>query len=323
VNRITYEIVARRAKRLGNLPAMPGILTTLCNALSVPIGQADVGEIVQTICYDKSLVAQCLRMANSALYRQRGDVASVRDAVLTLGLWRIRDLAFTSSLPLMFSNWNCPVPKEFFWRHALATAVVSQKLGMDFATGVSEQFYLAGLLHDIGILINALLFPQDFREVIEEALRDHSDLASVEERLMGFTHAVSGRIVAELWRLPLEVSEVIEFHLHPEEQKSPNELTVIVQVANQLCWNSGLGYFYPIPQNELRPREDSWQSFRQKFPKANRLSWEEYAPALDSSLDAARELADHVFGETAASRSEGAGSRGKIATGRSIQSVRG
>jgi HD-like signal output (HDOD) protein len=302
VNRITYEIVSRRARRLGNLPAMPAVLTTLCDALSVQAGKADVDKIVQTLCYDKSLVAQCLRIANSALYRQRGDIATVRDAVLTLGLWRIRDLAFTCSLPLMFSNWNCAVPKEFFWRHALATAVVSQKLGMDFANGASEQFYLAGLLHDIGILINALLFPEDFREVVEEALREHSDLASVEERLMGFTHAVSGRIVAELWRLPVEISEVIEFHHRPEEQKSNHELTVIVQVANQLCWNSGLGYFYPVPDNELKSAEDSWQILRQEFPKANQMSWEDYAPVLDSSMDAARDLEDHVFGATAAVR---------------------
>jgi HD-like signal output (HDOD) protein len=302
VNRVTYEIVTRRARRLGTLPAMPGVLTTLCDALSVQAGKADVGKIVQTICYDKSLVAQCLRIANSALYRQRGDVATVRDAVLALGLWRIRDLAFTCSLPLMFSNWNCAVPKEFFWRHALATAVVSQKLGKDFANGAGEQFYLAGLLHDIGILVNALLFPVDFREVIEQAVREHSDVASIEERVMGFTHAESGRIVAELWRLPLEVSEVIEFHHRPEEQKSDNELTIIVQIANQLCWNSGLGYFYPVPPSEVKSTEDSWQSLCQKFPKANRMSWKEYAPVLESSLESARELADHVFGATAVSR---------------------
>jgi HD-like signal output (HDOD) protein len=202
----------------------------------------------------------------------------------------------------MFSNWNCAVPKEFFWRHALGTAVVSQKLGMDFANGASEQFYFAGLLHDIGILTNALLFPEDFRQVIAEALREHSDLGSMEDRLMGFTHAVSGRIAAELWRLPVEVSEVIEFHHRPEEQKSDNELTVIVQIANKLCWNSGLGYFDPVPQNELKSAEDFWPLLCQKFPKANRLSWKEYSPTLDSSLDAARDLADQVFGATAASR---------------------
>jgi HD-like signal output (HDOD) protein len=67
-----------------------------------------------------------------------------------------------------------------------------------------------------------------------------------EQRLLGFTHAESGRIVAEEWKLPGEIAEVIEFHHHPEAQASNNEVTVIVQAANQMCWNSGLRYGYSL-----------------------------------------------------------------------------
>ncbi|MGB7846346.1 MAG: HDOD domain-containing protein, partial [Candidatus Acidiferrum sp.] len=129
MNPATYEILTRRIKQVGSLPAMPGILSALSDALSVQITKVDIEKIVGAISYDESLAAQCLRMANSALYRQRGDVATVREAVLSLGLWRIRDLAFSCNLPLMFSNWKCAVPKECFWRHALGTAVVAQRLG--------------------------------------------------------------------------------------------------------------------------------------------------------------------------------------------------
>jgi HD-like signal output (HDOD) protein len=295
VNPVTCEILTRRVKQLGNLPAMPAILTTLCDTLSVPASKVDVDKIVKTISYDKSLVAQCLRIANSALYRQRGDVATVRDAILTLGLWRIRDLAFSCNLPQMFSNLNCAVPKECFWRHALGTAVVAQKLGMDFGNLANEQVYLAGLLHDIGILVNGLLFPEDFRDVIQQAVQEHCSVASVEQRVMGFTHAESGRIVAELWRLPVEVSEVIEFHHRPEEQATNNEITVIVQLANQLCWKYGIGYGYSLTEYERISTEDIWQILSQKFRKASRFTRSEYTPVLESNLAAARELADHVF----------------------------
>jgi HD-like signal output (HDOD) protein len=56
----------------------------------------------------------------------------------------------------------------------------------------------------------------------------------IEQRLLGFTHAESGRILADLWRLPEEVAEVIEFHHCLEAQESNHEVTLIVEVANQL-----------------------------------------------------------------------------------------
>ena len=82
MNPVTYDILTQRVKRMGTLPAMPTILTTLCEALSARASQIDVHQIAKTISYDKSLTAQCLRIANSALFRQRGDVVTVREAVL-------------------------------------------------------------------------------------------------------------------------------------------------------------------------------------------------------------------------------------------------
>ena len=195
MNPVTHDILTQRVKQLGNLPAMPSILSALTEALSSPPGKIDIDKIVETICYDKSLTAQVLRLANSALFRQRGEVATVRDAVIALGLWRIRDLAFSCNLPLMFPTLSNGVGKEVFWRHAFGTAVVSQKLGTSFVSGNQVQTYLCGLLHDIGILVNSLLFPDDFPEVFEEAIADKSPIELVEQRVLGFTHAETGKFL--------------------------------------------------------------------------------------------------------------------------------
>ena len=123
MNSVTYDILTQRVRQLGNLPAFPSILRTPTDALSRQANQINVEQLVEKISYDKSLTAQCLRLANSALFRQRGDVTPVRAAVFSLGLWRIRDLAFSCSLPMLFVNAGGRIrKKDHLWRHAPGTS---------------------------------------------------------------------------------------------------------------------------------------------------------------------------------------------------------
>ena len=298
MNQVTYDILAQRIKQLGTLPAMPAILSSLTTALTMPASTIDVEHISETISYDKSLTAQVLRLANSALFRQRGDVDSVRDAVVALGLWRIRDLVFSCTLPMMFANFSPAIGKEVFWRHALGTAVVSSKLGTSFGFGNQHETYLCGLLHDIGVLINCILFPEDFTEVIVEAITDKMPLEISEKRVLGFTHAETGRILAEKWRLPVVVSDTIEFHNNPEEQPGHSEITAIVHTADLFCQKFGLGYGYEISDESSQSSDDVWAAFCRAFPRARLFPENEYATLISGYVEEARAIADHVFTES-------------------------
>ncbi len=295
MNPVTYDILTQRIKQLGNLPAMPAILATLCEELSKKTSQIDVDKIVRQISYDKSLAAQCLRMANSALFRQRGDVATVKDAVVALGLWRIRDLVFSCGLPVMFANVKTTIGKEVFWRHSLGTAVVAQGLGYELGAQFPEDVYLAGLLHDIGVLVNGMLFTEDFRDVLVEAMETHHPLEQVEQSVLGFTHAESGRILAELWRLPVELAEVIEHHLDPRKQKTPNDVTELVHAADLACLNLGLGYGYQPDPQEDTSLPHIWKNLGTRFPSARSLREETFSELVAHLISEAKKLADHVF----------------------------
>jgi HD-like signal output (HDOD) protein len=298
VNSVTYDILTQRIKRLGNLPAMPSVLATLCEALSQRACNVDFELVVDNISYDKSLAAQCLRLANSALFRQRGEVATVREAVLALGLWRIRDLAFSCSLPLMFGKLQSPIPKEVFWRHALGTAMLSQQIAAEISPKAQQQAYLSGLLHDIGILVNAILFPEDYREILEQAFREKSHVEPVEVSILGFTHSESGRILAELWRLPVEIADAIEFHSRPELQKLPSSDTLLVHIADEYCWQHGLGYGYELRGDSLRSVAELWGMLAENVPKARSYSEERYTALLEAGMCKALALADQIFAPT-------------------------
>jgi len=126
MNAATQSILAKKVNELNNLPAMPSVLSSLAECLSQSASQVDVGRVVELISYDKSLAMQCLRVANSALFRRRNGVETVRQAVLALGLSRIRDLVYSCSLPKLFFGLKHGMPPVTFWRHAMGTALISQ-----------------------------------------------------------------------------------------------------------------------------------------------------------------------------------------------------
>lgn len=302
MNPVTYDILTQRIKQIGNLPAMPAILAALCELLSQKSSSIDVDKVIRQISYDKSLAAQCLRLANSALFHQRGDVTSLKGAVLALGLWRIRDLVFSCTLPMIFSNLKTPVDKGVFWRHALGTAVVSQGLGQELGARHPEDIYLAGLLHDIGVLVNSLLFAEDFGDILAEAAEKRIPLEEAEQNILGFTHAESGRILAELWRLPLDFAEVIEYHADPRKQAPPNPKTALVHAADLACQKLGLGYGYELDAGEASSLPRIWETLGEHFPIARSFTADNSSELLRHLVAEAGKLADHVFTPMMATR---------------------
>jgi hypothetical protein len=74
-----------------------------------------------------------------------------------------------------------------------------------------EKAYLAGLLHDIGVLVNCMVAPEEFRAAMEKALREQIPLDEAEQATLGFTHSDSGRILAEAWKIPIDISDALNY----------------------------------------------------------------------------------------------------------------
>jgi HD-like signal output (HDOD) protein len=269
VNPETSEMLRSRVSELGSLPVMPLILQSLGTCLSASVGELDVPRIVELISYDKSLAAQCLRVANSAMFSGRDRVQSVRQAVLGLGMQRIRDIVYSCSLPQIFAGGaRHGMEQATFWRHALGTALVSQYLAALLMVSDIEKLCLAGLLHDIGILVNSSLYPEEFQRVLQRAAASETPLCEVEQEILGFTHCESGRVVADLWKLPTEIADTIEFHLHPSGDDPDGEITCVVYLADVLCRLRGLGYGYYEAREFDLAAQIPWQALRKNHPEA-------------------------------------------------------
>src|SRR5258708_27674001 len=148
----TLDRVRSLITSIDSMPTIPVILRPLLRCLDQPVEEIDVTRIVELISYDKSIAAQCVRMANSALFGRNKPVESVRTAVMNLGMWRVRDLIFSNSLTQVIPANRWIVEPTVFWRHSLGVALVCRKFAEILGYPDTEKAYLAGLLHDIGIL---------------------------------------------------------------------------------------------------------------------------------------------------------------------------
>jgi HD-like signal output (HDOD) protein len=296
VNTATQKMLLRRVSEIGSLPAMPSILQSLGELLSANPSDAKVGRIVELISYDKSLAAQCLRVANSAMFRRRKDVETVKGAVVAMGIWKIRDIVYSCTIPIVLSSPKEGMAPVTFWRHALGTAMVTQHLAQKLGITNLDKFYLAGLLRDIGIVVNAILFKNEFQMVLSKAEKTETPLCEVEQQIIGFTHCDSGRVLADAWSLPEDVANTIEFHHAPVVEGEGMDLARIVHLADLLCRLRNLGYGYYEARVFDLASEPAWQSLAAKHPAAAELDLARFTFELDEHAVHVEAMVDAIFG---------------------------
>src|SRR5229473_5234283 len=284
-----------RITSIDAMPTIPVILRPLLRCLDQPAEQIDVGRIVELVSYDKSIAAQCVRMANSALFGRSRPVESVRTAVMNLGMWRVRDLLFSNSLSQVIPANRWVVNPSVFWRHSLGVALVSRKFAEMIGYPDPEKAYLAGLLHDIGVLVNCMVAPEEFRATMEKASRELTPLDEAEQITLGFTHSDSGRILAEAWKIPSDIADAIELHHQIGDPERGGPLVALVHLSDLLCRMRDLGYGYYEPRQVDFANEPGWLYLLTQFPNLADLDLARFTFTLDEYAKEVGELVATVF----------------------------
>jgi HD-like signal output (HDOD) protein len=242
--RCTLAQLEERIHGIDTLPALPLILVQLMACLDRPPSEINFDEVVHLVSQDEAVAAQCVRMTNSAMFGRRRLVETIHEAVVGLGLWRVSDIVFSCTLPKSFDPFPKALDRAVFWRHSLACALVTQRLARLVHAHSAEKAYLAGLLHDLGILVNAVLSSDQTQMVFEVALRKSVPLDEAEQEILGFTHADSGRILGQSWNLSPDIITVMQYHHDIEAAPSAKDLVALVHLSDLFCREHGLGYGY-------------------------------------------------------------------------------
>jgi len=289
------QALLQRIDGLRQIPTIPAVLAPLLRYLQQPVEELEVQKVTNLIAQDKSLAAQCLQMANSPLFGRWQKVDSLRAAVVSLGFHHVGDIAMSCSVLNLLPGDKTSIDPVVFWEHSLGCALVCRRLARQVNFANPGKVYLAGLLHDLGIIVNLWVLPKEFRIAYELAKAEGIPLHEAEQRSLGFTHCESGRLLAEKWELATDLIDVVTLHHSPEKPSEHAGLVALVHIADLLCRMSGLNYGY-AEQREVNLFEDSgFGLLALNCPSLRGLDWARLTFELDSYMDEVHTLVRAIY----------------------------
>ncbi len=291
----TKDVLLKRLDGLRLIPTIPAVLAPLLRYLQQPLEQLDVKKLTDFLAQDESLAAQCLHMANSPLFSRRQKVESLREAVVSLGFQHVSDIAMSCAvLNLLPKDETCLDP-VVFWEHSMACALVCRELARMFKLCDPAKAYLAGLLHDIGIIVNLWILPKEFRMAFEIAKTEGIPLHEAEQRALGFTHSDSGRLLAESWGLAPDLIEVVTQHHSPEQATQVVELVALVHLADLLCRMSSLNHGYAEQRRVDLSGDAGFILLVKRCAALKGFDWARLTFELDSYLEEVHSLVRTIY----------------------------
>ncbi len=232
--------------RIERLPSLPDIYEALNTALVS--GQSNARDIAQIVERDPVMSAKVLQLVNSAFFGLERQIYRLNEAVTILGVRLIRDLTLASHIFEAFpqgAEWT-----RFSFSQIHSRSMLVARFAQDICRSVKAdrhvqgQAFLAGLLHDFGMIMLASHDPEEYRAVMNKASDLTQPLYVVEKMNIGVSHAEAGAYLLGLWNLPPKVIEAVLFHHFPGSSPSGDfQPLTAVHIADALlpAVNNGIG----------------------------------------------------------------------------------
>ena len=282
-------------KQLDSISTAPAILMPLLDMLRLPSEKIRLEKVVELVACDGAIAAQCLRLANSPLYGSRY-IETVHSAVMALGLERVRSMLFGLCVNRVIPQDKWVMGPDAFWRHSLGCALVTQRMAKKIEYPEPEKAYLAGLLHDIGLLVNSILYTEDFRECRRQAAEQHVPLHIVEEQILGFTHCETGQMLCEHWGFSKDLVDAARCHHDVNLLPTAGPLACLVHLGDLLCRVCYLGYGYDEIIGVDLGSDAAWQTLVSNYPALKSMDLARFTLDIDGAMNQIVATVDSVFG---------------------------
>lgn len=206
--------ILRTLENLRELPSIPAVAAAVLNAVDDP--DLSAGSMAKLIERDPALTARTLAVANSPFYGFVRRISTVELAVVMLGMTTIREIVLSAILQRIFARVRpALLDVRAFWRYSVFCGTTARTFARKLGYRVAGEAFVAGLIHDVGVLIEAQFFPKDFAAVRELQATTSCSFVEAELAVFQASHAHIGAWFAAKWQLPRQLIDAILWHHTP------------------------------------------------------------------------------------------------------------
>jgi putative nucleotidyltransferase with HDIG domain len=224
---------------------MSGLSTTamkvlrICNEPSVC-----ANDLNRVVGLDPVLTGRILQLINSAYYSLPSKVNSLTRAIILLGINTVKNVVLSFAIFETFSKRDAfrVISSDEFWAHSLSTAVTAKLLAIRQGIPRAEQedFFVSGLMHDIGKIPLNQLFPEAYREAAQQAESSQIGMRLAEEERIGTDHCQVGLMIARKWQLSENLADALAGHHSNDDADSQSvRLKQTVALADRVAHCTG------------------------------------------------------------------------------------
>lgn len=237
------------AEKPPRVPYEPELLPMLFSATREN-SSASMDDIARLIERSQNLATRLLNIANSAYYVLEFKVTSLSRAISVLGLKEVRSLVLT--VGMVSAIKGVKLPKTFdahvLWMHHIRTASFAKALTAAIQGEAAprqnkpenrlsfdpDEAYVAGLLHDIGKVFLASSRPEIWQTVVDMCNTENCGFSEAEMELWGMDHGIIGSRVLHAWKVPLLLTDAINWHHAPQLAPQGKLEAGLLSAANRL-----------------------------------------------------------------------------------------
>lgn len=252
INKDFRERLIRILEYAPDFPSFPAAISKLQEKLNRT--DTTFSEIADIVRLDPGLTGRIFSLVRSAAFAGV-EVYSIENALFRLGLKETRNIILTAKLMNQFTHLKVEIDWNKFWLHSLVTARLTQGIG-DIFKSITYKHYMAGLLHDIGKVVLAYYFPQEFETALKQSRESGLPMFHVEQTILGTDHAAIGAAIGFKWGLDEENLNALQYHHYPEQEFLTYCVHVADIVANRYVDNIHSSISYLSEPDPEPPPED-------------------------------------------------------------------
>ncbi len=244
-------------KKTENIPTLPKVLTKISE--EIDNDNFSIKNIGDLMSHDISLSARILKIVNSPFYGFPQRINSINHAIVLLGANVLKSIVISTSVFTAMKEAMSGLSEHSLFC-AFASKHIAQEINKNikktYLSGMSklnekqkqqqiidpDNMFAVGLLHDIGKIIIATTFKEDFKNIIDTAQREERSIDKVEHEIINISHDQLGYMLIKEWNLPPAIYVPIKYHHNPELADDFKKETAILNIADFLTRAMGIGF---------------------------------------------------------------------------------